>query len=77
MLVPPGIRRAHLSAGRADGSILAKLEVPVLVTQGSEDKLVLKGLGGSRRRFMPRDFQCMKVLAIHLLPRMPRVSTAS
>ena len=45
MLVPPGIRRAHLSRPASDGSILAKLDVPVLVTQGSEDKLVLKGLG--------------------------------
>ena len=45
MLVPPSIRRAHLSRPASDGSILAKLDVPVLVTQGSEDKLVLKGLG--------------------------------
>ena len=45
MLVPPGIRRAHLSRPASDGSILKKLDVPVLVTQGSEDKLVLKGLG--------------------------------
>jgi pimeloyl-ACP methyl ester carboxylesterase len=45
MLVPPGIRRAHLSRPASDGSILKKLHVPVLVTQGSEDKLVLKGLG--------------------------------
>ena len=45
MLVPPGIRSAHLSRAASDGSILKKLDVPVLVTQGSEDKLVLKGLG--------------------------------
>ncbi len=45
MLVPPGIRGAHLSRPASDGGILAKLDVPVLVTQGSEDKLVLKGLG--------------------------------
>ncbi len=45
MLVPPGIRRAHLSRSASDGNILSKLDVPVLVTQGSEDKLVLKGLG--------------------------------
>lgn len=45
MQVPPGIRRAHLSRPASDGGILAKLDVPVLVTQGSEDKLVLRGLG--------------------------------
>ena len=45
MLVPPAIRAAHLNRPASDGSILAKLDVPVLVTQGSEDKLVLKGLG--------------------------------
>ncbi len=45
MLVPAGIRGAHLSRPASDGSILAKLDVPVLVTQGSEDKLVLRGLG--------------------------------
>ena len=45
MVVPPGIRRAHLSRQASDGGILEKLDVPVLVTQGSEDKLVLKGLG--------------------------------
>lgn len=45
MLVPPGIRGAHLGRLASDGGILAKLDVPVLVTQGSEDKLVLRGLG--------------------------------
>ena len=45
MLVPPSIRGAHLGRPASDGSILAKLDVPVLVTQGSEDKLVLRGLG--------------------------------
>ena len=45
MLVPPSIRGAHLGRPASDGGILAKLDVPVLVTQGSEDKLVLRGLG--------------------------------
>ena len=45
MLVPPDIRGAHLGRPASDGSILAKLDMPVLVSQGSEDKLVLKGLG--------------------------------
>jgi non-heme chloroperoxidase len=45
MRVPPDIRGAHLSRPASDGSILPKLDVLVLVTQGSEDKLVLKGLG--------------------------------
>ena len=45
MLVPPAIRGAHLSRPASAGSILPKLDVPVLVTQGSKDKLVLQGLG--------------------------------
>ena len=45
MLVPPDIRGAHLNRPASDGRILSKLDVPVLVTQGSEDRLVLKGLG--------------------------------
>jgi non-heme chloroperoxidase len=45
MLVLPSIRGAHLSRPASDGGILAKLDVPVLVTQGSEDRLVLRGLG--------------------------------
>lgn len=45
MLVPPGIRGAHLGRPASDGGVLAKLDVPVLVTQGGEDKLVLRGLG--------------------------------
>ena len=45
MLVPPDIRGAHLGRPVSDGCILSKLDVPVLVTQGSEDKLVLKASG--------------------------------
>lgn len=45
MLVPPDIRGAHLGRPASDGRILSKLDVPVLVTQGSEDKLVLKASG--------------------------------
>lgn len=53
MLVPPGIRGAHLGRPASDGAILAKLDVPVLVTQGSEDKLVLKGLGELTAALVP------------------------
>ncbi len=45
MLIPPAIRAAHLNRPASDGGILAELDVPVLVTQGSRDQLVLKGLG--------------------------------
>ena len=54
MLVPPGIRGAHLGRPASDGGILAKLDVPVLVTQGSEDKLVLRGLGELTAAIVPR-----------------------
>ncbi len=45
MLVSPVIRGAHLNRPASGGDIMPKLDVPVLVTQGSEDQLVLKGLG--------------------------------
>ena len=45
MLVPPDIRGAHLSRPASVGGVLPKLDVPVLVTQGGKDQLVLKGLG--------------------------------
>ena len=44
MLVSAAVRRAHLSRKADDGAILCRIEVPVLVTQGSEDLLVLEGL---------------------------------
>ncbi|HNB26873.1 MAG TPA: alpha/beta hydrolase [Alphaproteobacteria bacterium] len=45
MLVPAPVRRAHLARPPSDGAILARIDVPVLVSQGSEDALVLPGLG--------------------------------
>ena len=45
MLMPAEIRRAQLSRPPSDGAILATIDVPVLVTQGGEDILVLRGLG--------------------------------
>ena len=54
MRVSPSIRGAHLSRPASDGSILAKLDVPVLVTQGSEDKLVLRGLGELTAAVVPK-----------------------
>ena len=53
MLVPPDIRGAHLSRPASDGGILSKLDVPVLVTQGSEDKLVFKGLADFTAAVIP------------------------
>jgi non-heme chloroperoxidase len=45
MLVPPHVRAAHLARPPSDGAILSKIDVPVLVSQGEDDLLVLKGLG--------------------------------
>lgn len=45
MRMPAEIRRAQLSRAPSDGAILATIDVPVLVTQGAEDTLVLRGLG--------------------------------
>lgn len=45
MLVPAAIRAAHLSRPPSDGAILSTIDVPVLVSQGSEDALVSRGLG--------------------------------
>jgi non-heme chloroperoxidase len=53
MLVSPAIRAAHLGRPASDGGILPKLDVPVLVTQGSMDQLVLKGLGELTAAFVP------------------------
>jgi non-heme chloroperoxidase len=53
MLVPPEIRGHHLARAPDDGAVLATLDVPVLVTQGSEDQLVLRGLGELTARLVP------------------------
>jgi len=45
MLVSAHIRAAHLSRPPSDGRVLRTIDVPVLVTQGEDDLLVLKGLG--------------------------------
>jgi non-heme chloroperoxidase len=45
MLVPPHVRAAHLARPPSDGAILTTIDVPVLVSQGDEDLLVLNGLG--------------------------------
>ncbi|RYE36075.1 MAG: alpha/beta fold hydrolase, partial [Hyphomicrobiales bacterium] len=43
MMVPAAIRGYHLNRPPSDGAILPTLKVPVLVTQGTEDSLVLPG----------------------------------
>ncbi len=45
MLVPAPVRRAHLMRPPSDGAVLRTIDVPVLVTQGSDDLLVSRGLG--------------------------------
>lgn len=55
MMVPPEVRAAHLARLPSDGAILSRLDVPVLVTQGSDDQLVLRGLGEFTARTIPGD----------------------
>jgi pimeloyl-ACP methyl ester carboxylesterase len=49
----PRTRRAHLTRSPDDGAVLATLDVPVLITQGSRDTLVLPGLAQSRAPLIP------------------------
>ena len=53
MRVPPRIRCAHLTRPADDGTVLATLDVPVLLTQGSRDNLVLPGLAQARAKVIP------------------------
>jgi non-heme chloroperoxidase len=53
MLVPPEIRGHHIRRTPSDGALLATLDIPVLVTQGSEDQLVSKGLGEWTAKTIP------------------------
>jgi non-heme chloroperoxidase len=53
MRVRPQTRRAHLMRLEDDGAVLARLDVPVLVTQGSRDLLVLPGLGDHTAKTVP------------------------
>ena len=45
MMVPAVVRGYHINRPPSDGAILSMLDVPVLVTHGSEDRFVLPGLG--------------------------------
>ena len=53
MRVTPRTRRAHLTRPPDDGAVLATLDVPVLLTQGSRDTLVLPGLAQARAPLIP------------------------
>lgn len=53
MLVPAGVRAAHLSRPPSDGAVLRTIDVPVLVTQGDQDLLVTKGLGELTAALVP------------------------
>lgn len=53
MLVPAPVRRAHLTRPPSDGAVLRKIDVPVLVTQGSDDLLVSRGLGQLTAKLVP------------------------
>ncbi len=53
MRMTPRTRRAHLTRSPDDGAVLATLDVPVLLTQGSRDTLVLPGLAQARAPLIP------------------------
>ena len=53
MIVPAVVRSHHIRRPPSDGSILSMLDIPVLVTQGGADRLVLKGLGEWTARVVP------------------------
>lgn len=53
MRVHPRTRRAHLMRAPDDGAVLSVLDVPVLLTQGSRDQMVLPGLAQSRASRIP------------------------
>ena len=53
MRVSPRTRRAHLTRPADDGAVLTTLDVPVLLTQGSRDMLVLPGLAQARAKVIP------------------------
>ena len=53
MRVTPRTRRAHLTRPADDGAVLATLNLPVLLTQGSRDLLVLPGLATARAKIIP------------------------
>lgn len=53
MRMHPRIRRAHLMRGPDDGAVLSTLDVPVLLTQGSRDSLVLPSLAQTYAKTIP------------------------
>ena len=53
MRVTPRTRRAHLTRPPDDGAVLARLDVPVLITQGLRDMLVLPDLVQARAKLIP------------------------
>ena len=53
MLVPAPVRRAHLTRPPSDGAVLRTIDVPVLVSQGSDDLLVSRGLGELTAALVP------------------------
>jgi pimeloyl-ACP methyl ester carboxylesterase len=53
MAVPAVVRSHHIRRPPSDGAILSRLNIPVLVTQGSEDSLVLRGLGELTAALVP------------------------
>ena len=53
MMVPAAIRGYHLNRPPSDGAVLPTLDVPVLVTQGTKDRLVLPGLAEWTAKTVP------------------------
>jgi pimeloyl-ACP methyl ester carboxylesterase len=53
MVVPPKVRAAVLARGPDAGEVLARLDVPVLVTHGAKDQVVLPAMGAFTAEQVP------------------------
>lgn len=53
MIVPAAVRGYHIHRPPNAGAILSRLDIPVLVTQGAEDRLVSLGLGEWTAKVVP------------------------
>ena len=53
MIIPPAVRGYHIHRPPNPGAILPRIDVPVLVTQGTEDRLVLRAQGEFTAKTVP------------------------
>lgn len=53
MMVPPRVRRMVLDRTPNPGDLLAGIDVPVLLSYGAKDRIILKGMGELGARLIP------------------------